>query len=114
MSVGALAFRKKVQVLVNKYLKKFEDAAAQAAAAPAKPVDRREQGALRAASRKTVSNIPEGHAAFDVLTRCFPICSRAISRKSLLNLAIERGLVEIHLWNLRDWAKGKKKAQKRG
>jgi len=36
MSVGALP-SEKVQVIVNKYLKKFEEAAAQAAAAPAAP-----------------------------------------------------------------------------
>ncbi len=36
MSVGALA-SEKVQVMLNKYLKKFEDQAAQAASAPAKP-----------------------------------------------------------------------------
>src|SRR4029077_4859372 len=27
--------------------------------------------------------------------------------QSLLKLAIERGLVEINLWNIRDWARGK-------
>src|SRR5918911_1772877 len=27
--------------------------------------------------------------------------------QSLLKLALARGLVEIHLWNIRDWAKGK-------
>src|SRR5436309_15615027 len=27
--------------------------------------------------------------------------------QSLLKLAIENGLVEIHLWNIRDWAEGK-------
>ena len=36
MSVGALP-SEKVQVIVNKYLKKFEEAAAQAAAAPPAP-----------------------------------------------------------------------------
>jgi tRNA (guanine37-N1)-methyltransferase len=30
--------------------------------------------------------------------------------QSLLKLAIEKGLVEIHLWNIRDWAKGKHKS----
>src|SRR3954452_3662958 len=30
--------------------------------------------------------------------------------QSILKLALERGLVEIHLWNIRDWAKGKHKS----
>src|SRR5262245_46586793 len=30
--------------------------------------------------------------------------------QSLLKLAIQNGLVEIHLWNVRDWAKGKHKS----
>ena len=36
MSVGALP-SEKVQIFINKYMKKFEDAAAQAVAAPAAP-----------------------------------------------------------------------------
>jgi tRNA (guanine37-N1)-methyltransferase len=43
---------------------------------------------------------------FDVLT-LFPDLFQGYFTQSLLKLAIQRGLVEIHLWNLRNWAKGK-------
>lgn len=43
---------------------------------------------------------------FDVLT-LFPDLFQGYLTQSLLKLAIQRGLVEIHLWNIRDWAKGK-------
>jgi tRNA (guanine37-N1)-methyltransferase len=43
---------------------------------------------------------------FDVLT-LFPDLFQGYLGQSLLKLAIQRGLVEIHLWNLRDWARGK-------
>lgn len=43
---------------------------------------------------------------FDVLT-LFPEMFRGYLSQSLLNLAIERGLVEVCLHNLRDWAEGK-------
>jgi tRNA (guanine37-N1)-methyltransferase len=43
---------------------------------------------------------------FDVLT-LFPDLFQGYFSQSLLNLAIQRGLVQIHLWNLRDWAKDK-------
>ncbi len=46
---------------------------------------------------------------FDVLT-LFPDLFQGYFTQSLLNLAIEGGLVEIHLWNIRDWAKGKHKS----
>src|SRR5713226_9017713 len=46
---------------------------------------------------------------FDVLT-LFPEIFQGYLSQSLLKLALERGLVEIHLWNLRDWAKGKHKS----
>ena len=46
---------------------------------------------------------------FDVLT-LFPDLFQGYLTQSLLKLAIQRGLVEIHLWNLRDWAKGKHKS----
>lgn len=46
---------------------------------------------------------------FDVLT-LFPDLFQGYFTQSLLNLAIQRGLVEINLWNLRDWAKGKHKS----
>lgn len=46
---------------------------------------------------------------FDVLT-LFPEMFHGYLGQSLLKLAIQNGLVEIHLWNLRDWAKGKHKS----
>jgi tRNA (guanine37-N1)-methyltransferase len=46
---------------------------------------------------------------FDVLT-LFPEIFQGYQTQSLLKLAIERGLVSIHLWNIRDWAQGKHKS----
>ena len=46
---------------------------------------------------------------FDVLT-LFPEMFDGYSRQSLLSLAIERGLVEIHTWNFRDWTVDKRKS----
>jgi tRNA (guanine37-N1)-methyltransferase len=46
---------------------------------------------------------------FDVLT-LFPEIFQGYLGQSILKLAIERGLVEIHLWNIRDWATGKHKS----
>src|ERR671935_2587693 len=46
---------------------------------------------------------------FDVLT-LFPEIFSGYLTQSLLKLAIDRGLVEIKLWNLRDWATGKHKS----
>src|SRR6266852_5869634 len=46
---------------------------------------------------------------FDVLT-LFPEIFQGYQSQSILKLALDRGLVEIHLWNLRDWAKGKHKS----
>jgi len=43
---------------------------------------------------------------FDVLT-LFPDLFQGYLTQSLLKLAIQRGLVSIHLWNIRDWAPGK-------
>ena len=43
---------------------------------------------------------------FDVLT-LFPEIFQGYFTQSLLKLAIQKGLVEIHVWNLRDWAAGK-------
>ena len=40
---------------------------------------------------------------FDVLT-LFPDLFQGYLSQSLLKLAIQRGLVQIHLWNIRDWA----------
>ena len=46
---------------------------------------------------------------FDVLT-LFPEIFAGYLTQSLLKLAIERGLVAIKLWNLRDWAAGRHKS----
>src|SRR5215467_15429318 len=46
---------------------------------------------------------------FDVLT-LFPEIFQGYLTQSLLKLALEKGLVEIHLWNIRDWAQGKHKS----
>src|ERR1700757_1916717 len=46
---------------------------------------------------------------FDVLT-LFPEIFSGYLTQSILKLAIQRGLVEIHLWNIRDWAAGKHKS----
>jgi tRNA (guanine37-N1)-methyltransferase len=46
---------------------------------------------------------------FDVLT-LFPEIFQGYLTQSLLKLALQKGLVEIHLWNLRDWATGKHKS----
>jgi tRNA (guanine37-N1)-methyltransferase len=46
---------------------------------------------------------------FDVLT-LFPEMFQGYLTQSLLKLAIQKGLVEIHLWNIRDWAGGKHKS----
>jgi tRNA (guanine37-N1)-methyltransferase len=43
---------------------------------------------------------------FDVLT-LFPDIFQGYLGQSLLKLAIQRGLVDIRLWNIRNWAKGK-------
>jgi len=37
----------------------------------------------------------------------FPEIFQGYLTQSLLKLAIQKGLVEIHLWNIRDWAQGK-------
>src|SRR5690349_16827951 len=46
---------------------------------------------------------------FDVLT-LFPDIFQGYFTQSILKLAIEAGLVEINLWNIRDWAPGKHKS----
>ncbi len=46
---------------------------------------------------------------FDVLT-LFPEIFHGYLGQSILKLAIDRGLVEINLWNIRDWARGKHKS----
>jgi tRNA (guanine37-N1)-methyltransferase len=49
---------------------------------------------------------PSRTIRFDVLT-LFPDLFQGYFSQSLLKLAIQRGLVQIHLWNLRDWARDK-------
>src|SRR6516165_5348957 len=46
---------------------------------------------------------------FDVLT-LFPEIFQGYLTQSLLKIALAKGLVEIHLWNIRDWAQGKHKS----
>jgi tRNA (guanine37-N1)-methyltransferase len=46
---------------------------------------------------------------FDVVT-LFPDLFLGYLGQSLLKLALQKGLVEIHLWNLREWATGKHKS----
>jgi tRNA (guanine37-N1)-methyltransferase len=46
---------------------------------------------------------------FDVLT-LFPEIFQGYFTQSILKLALERNRVEIILWNIRDWAKGKHKS----
>jgi tRNA (guanine37-N1)-methyltransferase len=43
---------------------------------------------------------------FDVLT-LFPEMFQGYLSQSILKLALQAGKVEIHLWNIRDWAQGK-------
>jgi tRNA (guanine37-N1)-methyltransferase len=43
---------------------------------------------------------------FDVLT-LFPEIFQGYLTQSILKLALDKGLVEINLWNIRDWAAGK-------
>lgn len=45
---------------------------------------------------------------FDVLT-LFPALFDGFLGESILNRAIERGLVGVHRWDIRDWAEGKHK-----
>jgi tRNA (guanine37-N1)-methyltransferase len=46
---------------------------------------------------------------FDVLT-LFPDLFQGYLTQSILKLALQTGLVEIHLWNIRDWADGRHKS----
>src|SRR5438045_8348986 len=46
---------------------------------------------------------------FDVLT-LFPEIFQGYFSQSILKLAIQNGLVDIRLWNIRDWATGKHKS----
>lgn len=49
---------------------------------------------------------PSAPQRFDVLT-LFPEIFQGYLTQSILNKALDSGLVEIHLWNIRDWATGK-------
>jgi tRNA (guanine37-N1)-methyltransferase len=40
----------------------------------------------------------------------FPDIFSGYLRQSILHKAIERGLIDVHLWNIRDWANGKHKS----
>lgn len=51
---------------------------------------------------------PVSKIRFDVLT-LFPEMFHSYTGQSLLKLAIQAGLVNIKLWNFRDWANGKRK-----
>ena len=46
---------------------------------------------------------------FDILT-LFPEIFSGYVTQSILSKAIERGLIAVHLWNIRDWATGKHKS----
>ena len=46
---------------------------------------------------------------FDVLT-LFPEIFQGYLTQSILKLALDKGLVTLNLWNIRDWAKGKHKS----
>ena len=46
---------------------------------------------------------------FDVLT-LFPEIFTGYLEQSLLKKAIEKSLVDVHLWNVRDWASDKHKS----
>ena len=98
MSVGAKP-SENVEVLIKKYMAKIEQEAAGAAA-------------TTPTTQEAVS--PEASTAwgelknmrFDVLT-LFPDLFQGYLTQSLLKLAIQNGLVQINLWNIRDWATGK-------
>lgn len=51
-------------------------------------------------------DIPARKIRFDILT-LFPDLFSGYTSQSLLKLAIQAGLVEVHLWNIRDWSQDK-------
>lgn len=53
-----------------------------------------------------MSDSSPGTIRFDVLT-LFPDLFQGYLSQSLLKLAIQHGLVQVHLWNIRDWATDK-------
>src|SRR6266852_6841118 len=46
---------------------------------------------------------------FDVIT-LFPEIFQGYLSQSILKLALDKGIVTLNLWNIRDWAKGKHKS----
>src|SRR3954462_14846994 len=50
--------------------------------------------------------LPPPTIRFDVLT-LFPGLFDGFLGESILKRALERGLVEVNRWNIRDWAEGK-------
>ena len=54
----------------------------------------------------TPVDAPARTLRFDVLT-LFPDLFAGYTSQSLLKLAIQNGLVQIHLWNVRDWTQDK-------
>lgn len=50
--------------------------------------------------------VPADRIRFDVLT-LFPDLFQSYLTQSLLKLAIERELVQVHLWNIREWSRDK-------
>jgi len=54
----------------------------------------------------TPVDAPARTLRFDVLT-LFPDLFAGYTSESLLKLAIQNGLVQIHLWNIRDWTQDK-------
>jgi tRNA (guanine37-N1)-methyltransferase len=57
-------------------------------------------------SEPTAAAEPVKAIRFDVLT-LFPELFQGYFTQSLLKLAIQNGLVQTHVWNIRDWAKDK-------
>jgi tRNA (guanine37-N1)-methyltransferase len=49
---------------------------------------------------------PSRSIRFDLLT-LFPDIFQSYLSQSLLKLAIQSGIVQVHLWNIRDWSKDK-------
>src|SRR5262249_28881331 len=62
----------------------------------------------RPRARRRAESGRGGAMRFDVLT-LFPDLFSGYLSQSILKLAIDRGLVQIRLWNIRDWATGKHK-----
>ncbi len=91
MSVGAMP-SENVAMLMKKYMARSLEQ------------DRRQRDRRRRRSRRTPHRPAETPCAFDVLT-LFPDLFQGYLTQSLLKLAIQNGLVEIHLWNIRDWAR---------